>query len=81
MLLEYKGFLATIEYDREIGSFMGSVLNTASPITFYARSKNELQQEFSNSINEWIAVCEERKIKVDRPHSAQMTPGVAREAS
>lgn len=72
-LMEYAGFLASVEYDPELDSFMGSVLNLPSPITFYGKTTEELHQEFSNSIQEWLAVCRERGIMPEKPGSSSLT--------
>lgn len=60
--MEYKGFVACIEYDAEMDRFLGNVVNVSSPIVFYGKSTEELRTEFSKSIDEWLKVCQERGI-------------------
>lgn len=60
--LEYKGYIASIEYDPEIESYMGVVTNIQSPVTFYGKNYEELETEFAQSIDIWLQLCEERGI-------------------
>ena len=71
--MEYKGFLAVIEYDDELDSFMGTVLNVSNPITFYGQNPEELHKEFANSIETWLNVCEERGIEPEKPYFGRMS--------
>ena len=48
--MEYNGFVAQIEYDAEIDSFFGNVVNVSSPITFYGKTTEELRREFAQSV-------------------------------
>ena len=77
--MEYKGFMAAIEYDDELDSFMGTVLNVSSPITFYGQNPGELRKEFANSIETWLEVCKERGIEPEKPYSGRMTIRLAPE--
>ena len=77
--MEYKGFMAAIEYDDELDSFMGTVLNVSSPITFYGQNPEELHREFANSVETWLEVCRERGIEPEKPYSGRMTIRLAPE--
>lgn len=77
--MEYKGFMAAIEYDEELDGFMGTVLNVSSPITFYGQNPEELHREFTNSVETWLDVCRERGIEPEKPYSGRMTIRLAPE--
>lgn len=77
--MEYKGFMAAIEYDDELDGFMGTVLNVSSPITFYGQNPEELHREFANSVETWLEVCRERGIEPEKPYSGRMTIRLAPE--
>lgn len=66
--MEYKGYVAKIEYDPEIKLFCGTVLN-ATPNTFYGASVDELEKEFANTIEEYFRFCSEKGLKPKKPHS------------
>lgn len=78
-VMEYKGFIADVEYDGDMDSFMGTVLNISSPITFYGKNTEELHKEFASSIETWFAICRERGIEPEKPYSGRMTIRMAPE--
>lgn len=60
-MIEYKGYVATVEFDDSIGRFHGRVVSSGSyPIaTFEATEIEEIRKEFRRSIDEYIASCKE----------------------
>ena len=71
--MEYKGFMAHIDYDADVDSFCGCIFNVSSPITFYGRTTAELREELKNSVETWLAVCRERGIEPEKPYSGRLT--------
>ena len=49
-MLEYKGYIGTIDFDPDIDLFHGTVVNTNDVITFYGASGTELRAEMQKSI-------------------------------
>ena len=64
-MIEYKGYLASVEFDDSAGILHGRVLNVGSyPIaTFEATDACELRREFERSIDVYLAWCEEDGVK------------------
>ena len=60
-MIEYKGYVAVIEFDDSVGCLHGKVINSGSyPIaTFEVTDAEEIQKEFRQSIDEYIASCKE----------------------
>ena len=60
-MMEYEGYIASVEFDDSIGVIHGRVANCGSyPIaTFEATDARELRTEFERSIDEYLAWCEE----------------------
>ena len=73
-MMEYKGYIATIEYDDSVGLLHGSVVNSGDyPIAnCEAADEDTLKKEFCISIDEYLAVCEEDGIEPRRPSSAML---------
>ena len=67
--MQYKGYIATIEYDDSIGLLHGSVINSGDyPIAnCEAPDVDTLRKEFRISIDEYLAVCEENDIEPRSP--------------
>ena len=73
-MMEYKGYLATIEYDDSVGLLHGKVIN-AGPypiVTFEASDVEGLKHEFRVSIEDYLAWCEEDGIEPRRPFSGKL---------
>lgn len=88
-MIEYKGYLATFEFDPEIESFHGRVVNTRDTISFYGKSVAELKRELACSVESYLAHCAERGKEPEKPFSGsflvrgspELHRGVALEAA
>jgi predicted HicB family RNase H-like nuclease len=66
-MMEYKGYLGTVEYDSEAKIFHGDIINTRDVITFQGKSVNEIEKAFKDS----IAWCHEDGIGPEKPYSGK----------
>lgn len=72
-MIEYKGYVGVVEYDPEIDSFHGSVVNTQDVISFYGSSVHELRREMKASVEAYLAFCEGQGKEPEKPYSGTMT--------
>jgi predicted HicB family RNase H-like nuclease len=70
-MMEYEGYVGRVEYDDEAGLFHGEVINTRDVITFQGTTVAELRKAFRDSIEDYLAFCEERGEEPQRPFSGQ----------
>ena len=68
--MEYKGYIAKIEFDPEIKMFCGTVVN-ATPNTFYGKSVEDLEAEFANTMEEYFKFCKEKGVDPKKPYSGK----------
>ena len=66
-MLNYNGYTGRVEFDDEAGLFHGEVLGLRDVVTFQGRSVEELEHAFRDSIDDYLAFCEERGEEPDRP--------------
>ncbi len=74
-MMEYKGYIATVEYDDSVGLLHGQVVN-AGPypiVTFEATNVEGLKREFRISIEEYLASCAEDGVEPRKPLSGKLT--------
>ena len=73
-MIEYRGYVARVEFDDSADVFHGRVLNSGSyPIaTFESTRAGSLRQEFERSIDEYLAVCAEADIQPAKPFSGKL---------
>ena len=71
--MEYKGYIASVEFDDSVGMLHGRVMNTGDyPIaTFEATDVEGLRREFRISVDEYLDVCHEAGIEPQKPFSGK----------
>ena len=74
-MMEYKGYIAAVEFDDSVGLLHGSVVNAGPyPIaTFEAADVEGLEREFRISVDEYLATCEEDGVEPRKPFSGKLT--------
>jgi predicted HicB family RNase H-like nuclease len=72
-VMEDKGYLSHIDFDRDLNAFHGEVVNIRNVITFQGRSLEELRQSFEDSVEDYLAFCVERGEDPDQPFSGHFT--------
>lgn len=70
-MLSYKGYIATVEFDREAKVFYGSVINTRDKITFQSENAGQLEQEFQTSVETYLSFCNELGEEPEKPYSGR----------
>lgn len=75
-MMEYKGYIGKVEFDDEALLFHGEVVNTRDVITFQGESVSELTQAFHDSVDDYLAFCQERGEAPDKPFSGRFVTRV-----
>lgn len=70
-MMQYKGYVATVEFDDEAGFFHGEIVNTRDVITFQGKSVAELRKALRDSVEDYLAWCRERGKEPERPFSGK----------
>jgi len=69
--MEYKGYLAGVEYDDRAGVFHGEVMNLRDVITFQGSGVRELRKALRDSVEDYLAFCAERGEEPGKPFSGR----------
>ncbi len=70
-MMEYKGYLATVEFDEQADLFHGEVINIRDVVTFQGRSVRELRRAFRESVEDYLEFCAARGEQPDKPFSGR----------
>ena len=64
-MMEYKGYVAAVEFDDSIDVLHGRIVNSGPyPIaTFEATDAGQLRKEFEKSVDEYLKWCEEDGVR------------------
>jgi predicted HicB family RNase H-like nuclease len=68
---DYKGYSAKFSLDEEQGVFHGEVVGITDVVTFEGKTADELTKAFHDSVDDYLAFCEERGEKADKPYSGR----------
>ncbi len=73
-MMEYKGYIAAVEYDDLEEALYGRVINAGSyPVaTFEATDVQQLHKEFHHSVDEYLASCKEDDVEPRKPFSGKL---------
>ena len=71
--MEYKGYLARVEFDAEANIFHGEVINIQDVVTFQGKSVDEIRQAFEDSVEDYLAFCAERGEEPNQPFTGRLT--------
>ena len=69
--MKYKDYEAIVEFDEEDRVFHGRILNVKDVISFEGSSVEELEQALRDSVDDYLAFCEERGEAPDKPFSGK----------
>lgn len=72
-MMEYKGYLGAVEYDDDAGIFHGEVINLRDVITFQGETVLDLRAAFQDSVDDYLAFCQERGEEPEKPYSGTFT--------
>jgi predicted HicB family RNase H-like nuclease len=67
-MMQYKGYIASIEYDDKAEIFHGEVLNVRDVITFHGRTVSELKKALKGSVEDYLEFCKSRGESPEEPY-------------
>ena len=71
-MMEYQGYVARVEFDEDGNIFHGEVINLRDVVTFEGKSVSELRKAMRESVEDYLAFCEERKEEPEKPFSGRL---------
>ena len=80
-MMEYKGYVAEVEFDDSVGRLHGRVVNSGPyPVaTFEATDMVGLRAEFHRSIDEYLDSCDEDGVEPRKPFSGRLNVRLGQE--
>ena len=67
-VLEYKGYVGSIEFSEEDCIFFGKVQGIRSLISYEGESGKELVEDFHTAVDDYLKLCEERGTEPERAY-------------
>ncbi len=69
--MTYKGYTGIVEFDEQARIFHGEVVGLRDVITFQGSSIEELESALAESVDFYLAWCEERSKEPEKPFSGK----------
>ena len=83
--MQYNGYLGSVDYSLEDKCLHGKILHINDLVTFEAEKVSELEQEFRNAVDDYLATCKKLDREPDKPFkgtfNVRMTPEQHRAAA
>jgi predicted HicB family RNase H-like nuclease len=70
-MMEYKGYIGIVEYDDDARLFHGDIINTRDIITFQGTTVEEIEKALKDSVDDYLAWCQEEGVEPERPYSGK----------
>jgi predicted HicB family RNase H-like nuclease len=70
--MTHRGYTARVEYDERDNIFVGRILGIRGIISFHGETVSELRAQFEHAINDYLAECEEKGAKPEKPASGKL---------
>ncbi len=71
-VLQYQGYIGSVEFDSEDRIFHGRVLGITDLIGFEGESVSELEQDFRDAVDDYLETCSETGKPPERPFSGKL---------
>jgi len=71
MMLEYKGYIAKVDFDDTDEYLHGEIINVRDVITFKGKTAKELKRELKNSVECYLDFCRKKDKDPDKPFSGK----------
>ena len=68
----HRSYTARIDYDERDNIFVGRLLGIRAIIGFHANNVADLRTEFEKAVDDYIAECDERGVKPEKPASGKL---------
>ena len=84
-VLEYNGYLGSVEYSSEDDCFFGKIVGVNDLVTFEGTSTVELKQAFHEAVEDYLLMCERNGKSPEKPYkgsfNVRIRPEVHRKAT
>ena len=78
-MMKYKGYIGQVNYDDEAKLFHGQVIGLKDVITFQGTTVEEINAAFKDSVEDYLAWCEERGEIPEKTYSGKFNVRVTPE--
>ena len=67
-ILEYKGYLGSVEFSADDNILFGKVLGINGLISFEGDSVQNLKKDFEEAVDDYIEICNDNGVEPEKPY-------------
>ena len=67
-IMQYKGYIGSVEFSEEDEVFYGKVLGIRSLISYEGTNAKELINDFHNAVDDYLAMCKENNTEPEKAY-------------
>ncbi len=71
--MEYRGYVARIEYDDSVNEFVGSTVNMRDMLVFTGNTVDGLNKAFHEVVDEYLKWCAEDGVEPNKPYQGKLS--------
>jgi predicted HicB family RNase H-like nuclease len=71
-MITHKGYTGSLEIDENAGIIFGRILGIRDVVTFAGETVAEAKQAFEDSVDDYLAFCQELEQTPDKPFSGKL---------
>ena len=79
-VLTYKGYHAVVNYDADDQLLVGEVIGIDDSLSFHASSGKDIEKEFHNSIDNYLALCKKIRKHPEKEYSGRFSVRISPES-
>jgi len=79
-IMKYKSYVARIDYDEVDRIFVGHLAGIKDIVGFHGTTVDELENAFHESVDNYLAICEETGRPAQKPYSGKLMLRVSPDA-
>lgn len=78
-IMEYKGYLGSVEFSPEDRLFFGKVQGVQALISYEGATADELISGFQGAVDDYLALCEAERITPEKPYKGSFNVRISPE--
>jgi predicted HicB family RNase H-like nuclease len=78
-VLEYRGFLGTVEYSAADDILYGKVIGVKSLISYDGEGVQALRKDFEEAVDDYLEMCEERGVEPEKTYKGSFNVRISPE--
>ena len=78
-LMEYKGYIGSVEFSQDDCLFYGKVQGIRSLISYEGNTASELIQDFHNAVDDYLSLCKEENKEPEKAYKGSFNVRISPE--